>query len=423
MEFKELIGALNKVNLELKEQSIRAVNSSLTLRNWFFGFYIVEFEQNGNDRAEYGKTLLPNIAKELSKLKIPNTDERELRRYRQFYLTYPAIAHILSKTDDFHEFSGSLFHDTNIEKSLNQIRGTLSPEFGSSNIEIISNQIRESSTPETQSSNIEIIANQIRGTASPELNIPDIHYVNLLKRVSYSHFVEFISIENHLKRLFYEIECIKGTWSLRELKRQIGSLLYERTGLSGNKEKLIALTHQNSDIQSVPDFIRDPYVFEFIGLKPHEVILEKDLEQALIDHLLQFLLELGKGFCFESRQKRILIDNKHYYVDLVFYHRILHCNVLIDLKTERFHHSHASQLNLYLEYYKKYETRAGDNPPIGILLCTDKDQEHVEFATAGMDKNVFISQYLVALPNKHELEQFLNRELSAIISQNEDKKY
>jgi len=213
-------------------------------------------------------------------------------------------------------------------------------------------------------------------------------------------------------RLFYELECIKGTWSVKELRRQIGSLLYERTGLSKNKKKLLALAHQNSNVQTFPDLIRDPYIFDFLGLKQQEVLPEKGLEQALLNHLLQFLIELGKGFCFEARQKRIIIDNEHHFIDLVFYHRLLHCNVLIDLKTERFNHSHASQMNMYLEYYKKYEMGEGDNPPVGILLCTGKDKEHVAFATAGMDDKVFVSQYLVALPGKQELEQFIRKELS-----------
>ena len=197
---------------------------------------------------------------------------------------------------------------------------------------------------------------------------------------------------------------------MKELKRQIGSLLYERTGLSENKNKLIKSIRENTTLRQWPDIIRDPYVFEFLGLKQQEVIHEKQMEQALIDHLQQFLLELGKGFCFEFRQKRITIDNEHYFIDLVFYHRLLHCNVLIELKTERFSHHHASQLNMYLEYYKKYEMADNDKPPVGILLCTGKDSEHVEFATAGLDDKIFVSQYLVALPDKKELVQlFLNK--------------
>lgn len=372
MDFNQLVTSLLKISQDLKEQSISAVNTALTLRNWFFGFYILEFEQNGTDRAEYGKSLLAKISKEMKDLRIPNTDERELRRHRQFYVAYPGAYKLLASNE--------------------QIRGLLPPEFKN-------NVLRSAIGP-------------IRGLPNPELEVSDSHYVNLFKRVSYTHFIELIRIEDPLKRLFYELECIKGTWTVKELKRQIGSLLYERTGLSGDKEKLLALTHQKAAIQNFPDLIRDPYIFEFLGLKPYEVLLEKEMEQALLDHLLQFLLELGKGFCFEARQKRVIIDNEHHYIDLVFYHRLLHCNILIDLKAERFNYSHAGQLNMYLEYYKKYEMADGDNPPIGILLCTDKDKEHVEFATAGMDDKVFVSQYLVALPDKHELEQFIKKEFN-----------
>lgn len=378
MDFKELINALSKINEELREQSLRAVNTSLTLRNWFFGFYIVEFEQNGNDRAGYGKALLANIATAMKGLAIPNTDERELRRYRQFYMAYPAAANLIAAN--------------------NQIRGLLPPELL---------QAEDAVTKPA-----------IRGSVNPVLQVPDAHYFNLFNRVSYSHFAELIRVEEPLKRLFYELECVKGTWSVKELKRQIGSLLFERTGLSANKEKLLALVQAAPVTHNITDLIRDPYIFEFLGLKQQEVLPEKEMEQALLDHLLQFLLELGKGFCFEARQKRIIIDNEHHFIDMVFYHRLLHCNVLVDLKTERFNHTHAGQLNMYLEYYKKYEMAAGDNPPVGILLCTDKDQEHVEFATAGIDDKVFVAKYLVALPDKKELEQFIKKELKDNWQQN-----
>jgi predicted nuclease of restriction endonuclease-like (RecB) superfamily len=371
MNFKELVFALSKINEQLREHSIRAVNTSLTFRNWFFGFYIVEFEQSGKDRAEYGKALLATIAAEMKALAIPNSDERELRRYRQFYITYPAAANLIAAD--------------------NQIRELLPPEL----------MQREPENYKTLN----------RELPNPDLNIPDTHYFNLFNRISYTHFVELIRVDDSLKRLFYESECLKGTWSVKELKRQIGSLLYERTGLSQNKERLLAMVQATPNANTFTDLIRDPYIFEFLGLKQQEVLPEKELEQALLDHLLQFLLELGKGFCFEARQKRIVIDNEHHFIDMVFYHRLLHCNILVELKTERFNHTHAGQLNMYLEYYKKYETVQGDNPPVGILLCTDKDQEYVEFATAGLDDKVFVAKYLVALPDKNELEQFIKKEL------------
>ena len=254
------------------------MNTSLTLRNWFFGFYILEFEQHGKDRANYGQTLLANISQEMKSLTIPNANERELRRYRQFYLTYPA--------------AGSL-----VGNDL-QIRGTLSPEL-----------LPTRNTLDTI---------PIRGTVYPELQIPDSHYINLFSRLSYNHFADLIRLDEPLKRLFYELESMKGSWSVRELRRQIGSLLYERTGLSQNKEKLLAMVQATPATSTITDLIRDPYVFEFLGLKQQEVLPEKELEQALLDHLQQFLLELGKGFCFEARQKRIIIDNEHFFIDMVF---------------------------------------------------------------------------------------------------------
>ncbi|MDO8929927.1 MAG: PDDEXK nuclease domain-containing protein [Bacteroidota bacterium] len=371
MDFNKLILTLSELNNELKEHGIRAVNFSLTLRNWFFGLSIFEFEQKGKDRAEYGKALLARIAAELKIRNIPNTDERELRRFRQFYLAYPMAAQFFNK---------------NLP-----IRGLINPD----------SNISEKNSE----------AFLIRGITNPEFNIPDHHYTKLFSAISYSHFVELIRIDEPLMRLFYENECVKNTWSVKELKRHIGSLLYERTGLSKNKELLLNSLKSDELQPKFSDIIRDPYIFEFLGLKQSDVFREKELEKAILDHLQEFLLELGKGFCFEARQKRVLIDNEYDFIDLVFYHRILHCHVLIDLKMERFHHSHASQLNTYIEYYKKYEMNKGDNLPVGILLCSDKDQEHVEFATAGIEQKVFVSKYLVVLPDKKELELFIKNQL------------
>lgn len=306
MNFQQLITVLSQLHTELKGQAIRAVNTSLTLRNWCFGFYIVEYEQGGQDKAKYGANLLAEISNAVSNYNIPNTNERELRRYRQFYLVYPQLLLCINQ---------------------NNIRGMLPPELN--------------------------FTQQIREMPSPELETPEEHTLNLCNKLSYSHFVELIRLDNPYQRLFYELEAIKGTWSVNELKRQIGALLYERTGLSKNKDEVLARAQRNSPKEVMTDWIRDPYVFEFVGLKAQEVLKEKQLEQALLDHLTQFLLELGKGFCFEARQKRIVIDNEHHFIDMVFYHRILHCNVLIELKTERFHYSHSGQLNMYVEYYKK----------------------------------------------------------------------
>jgi predicted nuclease of restriction endonuclease-like (RecB) superfamily len=230
-----------------------------------------------------------------------------------------------------------------------------------------------------------------------------------LRGFSWSHFSEFIRLNDPWKRAFYENECLKGSWSVRQLQRQIGSLLYERTGLSTDKRTVIDTGRQQATDapRMIADLIRDPYVLEFTGLaeKPH--YLESDLEKALLDHLQSFLLELGAGFCFEARQKRITVGNEHDYLDLVFYHRILRCHLLIDLKTRAFQHSDAGQMNFYLNYWKDQMMQPGDQPPVGLLLCTDKDQTKVEYATGGLDHQLFVSRYLVALPKPEELERLI----------------
>ncbi len=233
----------------------------------------------------------------------------------------------------------------------------------------------------------------------------------LISKLSFTHFVELIALEDTTKRGFYEMECIRGNWSVRELKRQIGSLYYERSGLSRNKQKLSELAQQRAEKDDPKLVIRDPYVFEFLGLRPKEVMGESHLEDQLIDKLEAFLLELGHGFCFEARQKRILIGDEYFFVDLVFYHRILKCHVLVDLKLEKFSHENIGQLNTYVSWYRENMMTEDDNPPVGILLCSDKNHALVEYALAGMDNNLFVSKYLLELPKKEEMQQFIEEQL------------
>lgn len=359
MNFEQLIQTIEQTHDYLLEKSVAAINQSLTIRNWLYGCYIVEYEQKGEDRARYGEKLLKNISEKLTRKGIKGMSVTSLKLFRQFYQVYPQIGQSL--TDQFipHPIS-------------EKIKGTISV----------------TGTPE-------IIG------ASPEL---------LITSLSFTHIVELIQVEEPLKRAFYEIESIRGNWSVRELQRQKGSLLYERTGLSKNKEKLLQLTHDESIALTPNDIIKDPYVFEFLGLKQKEVIKETDLEKLLLDHIHEFLLELGKGFCFEARQKRFTIDNEHYNVDLMFYHRILKCHVLIDLKIRKFKHKDVGQMNYYLNYLKDNEMSEGDNPPIGIILCSEKGASTVKYATGSIDNQMFISQYLVALPTEEELKALMEKE-------------
>ncbi|MBI4645915.1 MAG: DUF1016 family protein [Bacteroidia bacterium] len=264
------------------------------------------------------------------------------------------------------------------------------------------------------------------GTASPILKIPKISGTVspksdarvdgdlILSKLSYSHLEQLIGIDDNLKRTFYEIECIKGTWSVRELKRQIASLYYERSGLSVCPEKLAHLVQQKTTPQSSTDIIKTVYAFEFLDLNVKDVVEESDLETALIDHLQNFMLELGYGFCLEARQKRILIGKTYYFIDLVFYHRILKCHVLVDLKIGAFEHGDIGQLNTYLNYYKAEIYEPSDNLPVGILLVAEKDHALVQYATAGMDENLFVQQYLIQLPGKEQLEQYIESKLKKL---------
>lgn len=202
---------------------------------------------------------------------------------------------------------------------------------------------------------------------------------------------------------------MKCNWSVRELRRQIKTNLFVRAGISKKPELLLTKSVDNATSNALT--IKDPFTLEFLDLDAKEAVSESDLEQALMDHLQEFMLELGQGFCFEARQKRIIIDDKYYFIDLVFYNRLLHCNVIIELKNDEFKHEDLGQLNAYVGYYKKNEMLPGDNPPVGILLCTDKGSQMVEYALSGMDNQLFVSTYMLHLPDKRKLQEFMLKEL------------
>ncbi|WP_197286244.1 PDDEXK nuclease domain-containing protein [Pedobacter sp. PACM 27299] len=233
----------------------------------------------------------------------------------------------------------------------------------------------------------------------------------LLTQLNFSHFIELIRVEDTLKRHFYEVEAVKNAWKVRDLARAIDTLLFERTGLSANKAAVIAKIRNNQKVE-MTDVIKNPYLLEFLGLEEKSEYTEHDLESAIIDHLQHFLTEMGRGFCFEARQKRITFDNVHYRIDLVFYHRILKSHILLDLKLGRYDHADAGQMNLYLNYYRKHEMSEGDNPPVGIILCADKNDALVEYTTTGLSNEVFVSKYLVQLPSKETLEAFIRNEMN-----------
>lgn len=373
LDFNALVAAIRQVHEHLAAQAGKAVNISLTLRNWAIGCYIREYEQNGEDRAQYGEQLLEKLAVTLQDGLDKCYTDRYLRLCRQFYDIYP------------------------------QIRKSLISRFGS-----------DAKGKSVISKLPEHLADgdcQIVPTVSAQLIVPG---EKLIKALSFTIFVELIKIEDPLKRTFYEVECIRGNWSVRELKRQIATLYFERSGLSKNKKKLSAMVQSGAELAEPKLAIRDPYIFEFLGIKSKEVMSESELEDGLLDKLQDFLLELGHGFCFESRQKRILIGDTYGFVDLVFYHRILKCHVLVELKVDEFTHEHIGQINIYVTWYRKNMMSKGDNPPVGLLLCTQKDHALVEYALAGMDNSLFVSKYQLELPSKEAIQRFLEDKIREV---------
>ncbi len=361
MDFAGLISAIRHADLTLSAQASKAVNISLTLRNWFIGYYVAEYELRGADRAKYGDRLLNELAASLQNQHISNSGKRQLYNYLGFYRCYPQIVRTASA------------------QSVKLLPASKVP---------------------TLSAQLELSR-----TVDPE---------RLLNGLSYSHFELLVEIDDPLKRLFYEVETLRGTWSVRELKRQIATQYFERSALSIDKDALAGLTHKKAEPQLPQQIIRDPYIFEFLGLHPQEVMTERKLEYALLDKLQNFLIELGHGFCFEARQKRLLIGGEHCFVDLVFYHRILKCHVLVELKNDVFRHEHLGQLNAYVSYYKQHEMTSGDQPPIGILLCTQKNHDMVQFALADMNNSLFVSRYQLQLPQQGEMEEFLRKAMAEL---------
>lgn len=358
--FNDLASIVQTTHDAAQSSAVKAINRMQTMRNWLIGYYIVEFEQHGKDRAEYGTQLLKKLEERVDRKGLTTT---LFKWARKFYRLYPQMMENLPIP-----ICATVMHQLQpIENKEDTIGASMTHQFVTPGKTIISH-------------------------------------------LSFTHLREIMTLDDPLARYFYEQECIKCTWSVRELRRQISTNLYVRAGISTNPEKLLSLPsiqgHDSTELQ-----IRQPFTFEFLGLKAQEVVDEHDLEDALISHLQEFILELGKGFCLEARQKRIIIDDEYYYPDLVFYNRILHCGVIIELKNEEFSYENFGQLNAYVSHYRENEMQPGDNPPIGILLCTRKGKKMVEYALAGMDNNLFVSTYMLQLPDKKTLEEFLLKQL------------
>jgi len=304
INFSRLIIQINQTNDRFKRQAVKSIDKLLTVRNWLIGAYIFEFEQNGTDKAKYGSKLEEKLAEKINQ---KGLSARNLKLFKQFYNTYPQIVQTLSALS----------------------------ELPIETVQTVSASLR------IEEKNTSKIA----------------HILNLIENLSFSHFVELLKIEDAYKREFYELQVIQSALSVRELKRQIDSLTYERIAAAQDKSKVLDTIQQSDSKKTTSNILKSPYIFDFLGLPDQTLASESELENALLADLKNFMLELGHGFCFEAQQKRIVIGGEYYFVDLVFYHRILKCHVLIELKIDGFKHEHAGQLNTYLQYYKKKHSR------------------------------------------------------------------
>lgn len=317
----DLVNEIRNIMNAARQNVARQVNSEQLFAYWNVGRAIVEYEQNHNERADYGKETLKQLSRTLTKEFGKGFSRSNLQNMRSLYLTYPKCQTLSGK-------------------------------------------------------------------------------------LTWSHYCELLVISDPDCRSFYEKECERSGWSVREMKRQIATSLFERLLLSegkANKQKVLELAAKGQELVVPEDIVKDPYVFEFLGIPENKPVLESDLEKALVRQIEGFMLELGRGFMFVGTQQRVTLNNTHYYVDMVFYNKELHAYILIELKTVKLMPEAVGQLNMYLNYYAAEVNEPGDNPPIGIILCTDKDNVSAEYALGGLSNNIFASTYTYVIPEKEKL--------------------
>lgn len=374
-DFDGLVAHIQQTQDVLQNNARLVINRHVTAKAWLTGYYIVEYEQKGADRAKYGEQLLKKLAEKLKDKK--TFSYRTLRLYRQFYLVYNRLGLPIKKY-----LCGNLSIGQSVIAKLksSQNEGLI----------IWQSVIAKSS---------DVVGNEV--WVDPQ---------ELFDKLSFTHLAAILPISDPLERAFYETMAIRGTWSVRELQRQIDSNYYFRSGWSQKPEALAKLVEGKAETDTLALDIKSPFTFEFLGLQAKDVVEESDLETALITHLQDFILELGMGFCFEERQKKMLIDDRYFKADLVFYHRILKRHVIIELKANRLNYADAAQLHMYLAYYRKNIMQPDDNPPIGILLCSEVGQEMAEYSLLDLDESVFISKYQLNVPSKERMTEFLRKE-------------
>ncbi|MBP5228666.1 MAG: DUF1016 family protein [Bacteroidales bacterium] len=375
MTFESLVGRINLVHDILQEQAAHAINLSLTARNWLVGYYIVEYEQSGKDRAKYGEKLIDRLSKKINR---KGFEPRSLRIYRRIYKVY---SQLIYEVGSYLQRNSLPISDIGVSSIWQSLIAKLQ-----------------------RANNQELISHQFALAQSKKWATPA---DKLFYRLNYTCIAYLTSIEDPLKRAFYEQEAIRGCWTSRELDRQVSSQYYERMGLSKDKKSLQRLTSKKAQQVTPRDILHNPVTLEFLGLEQQDIYTESKLETSILNNLQRFLQEMGRGFCFEYRQKRILIDQDYYKADLIFYHRILKCHIIIDLKIDRFRPEYASQLNLYVNYYKHEIMQEDDNPPIGLLLCTDFGETTVRYAIEGLSPNLFVSKYRLQLPTEEDIRKYL----------------
>lgn len=400
--FSSLIEHIQGVGEVLRHDVHVVINRNITSRAWLTGFYIVEYEQHGRDRAKYGENLIHNLSKSLGGKSYSATN---LRSYRLFYLLYPELRPIVAKYlyERFGQYNNEIVHRHREIDSIQQslIAELLGSEKNQSLTAELTMQNEQFPVRGISPDGFAIIMEDGSVKAEPQM---------LFDRLSFTHIVLLLHIEEPLQRAFYAIEAMRGPWSVRELQRQIDTNYYARSGWSEKPELLSKRLNATGERPSFNQDMKSPYFFEFLGLSAKEAISEEDLEKSIVSHLREFIMEMGMGFCLEDEQKRLLIDDRYYKVDLVFYHRILKCHCLVELKAHRLDYADVAQLNMYMEYYRKHYMTLDDNPPVGLLLCTEYGQEMVEYLAPFTDPQLFVGRYELQLPSKEKIKDFLMQE-------------
>ena len=411
-DFDALVKHIQTVGDALQQDARLVINRNVTTRAWLTGLYIVEYEQNGNDRAKYGTHLLQDLSKRLGGKSYGVT---HLRSYRLFYSYYPELLPVIS------EYLWTRFGQGTGGVSFlpDQIQQALSAKLQENQKQ--QSLIGELSDDGKQQSLIAEFAEVVglqkvvgisRDGFAMSLADGSVKAVPqmVFNRLSFTHIIQLLHVDDDLQRTFYAVEAMRGPWSVRELQRQIDTKYYERSGWSKKPELLAKRVSGKMEKRSFSEEIKSPFVFEFLGLAAKDAITELKLQDALRDRLRDFIMELGMGFCLEDEQKRLLIDGRYYKADLIFYHRILKCHVIIDLKGERLDYSDVAQMNLYMGYYREHYMQPDDNPPVGLLLCTEYGQEMVQYLVPFADPQLFVARYELELPSEAKIKEFLLRE-------------